>query len=74
MKTISTINETKMTLVQSKHLYQYPLQNLDYLRKADNIIEILNSDQSGNSLTSSDLRNMFNNIHEKKNNNQEKNK
>jgi hypothetical protein len=65
MKTISITNETMTTLVQSKHLYQYLPQNLDFLRKADNIIEILNSNQSGNCLTSDDLRNMFNNIHEK---------
>jgi hypothetical protein len=65
MKTISITNETMTTLVQSKHLYQYQQQNLDFLRKADNIIEILNSDQSGNCLTSNDLRKMFDNIHEK---------
>jgi site-specific recombinase XerD len=65
MKTISTTHETMMTLVQSKHLYQYPLQNLDFLRKADNIIEILNSDQSGSCLTSNDLRKMFHNIYDK---------
>jgi hypothetical protein len=67
MKTLSFMNETMKTLVQSKHLYQYPLQNTDYLNKADNIVELLNNDCNGKILTDNDLRNLLESIHEKMN-------
>jgi hypothetical protein len=65
MKTLSFTDETMKNLVKSKHLYQYPLQNLDLLRKADNIIEILNNEHNEKCLTNNDLRNLFESIHEK---------
>jgi hypothetical protein len=67
MKTISFTDETLQNLVQSKHLYQYPTQNLDLMGKADNIAELF-SEYNGKCLTNNDLRSLFQSVCEKMSN------
>jgi hypothetical protein len=62
---LSFKNETLNTLIQSKHIYQFPTQSLDFVKKADNIIEILKNELNEKNLTEKKLRDYYYEIQNK---------
>jgi hypothetical protein len=65
VKKLSFTECTLKTLVQSKHIYQYPIQMPEFLVKANSIIDILKNNFNFNNLnfTEKELREHFNEIH-----------
>jgi flagellin-specific chaperone FliS len=61
LKKLSFTEETLKTLVQSKHIYQFPIQKDEFLNKANNIIDILINNLN---FSGKDLRENFNEIHD----------
>jgi hypothetical protein len=62
---LSFTEETLKTLAQSKHIYHYPTRCRNFVKKANNIIEILNNELYKPNLTEKELKDYYHEIHNK---------
>jgi hypothetical protein len=64
-KTLTFHEETLKNLVQSKHIYQFPMMRHDMVLKGDNIVKIISELTRGITIDENSLRTYFDTIHDK---------